>query len=208
MLRTLRDARARRTEPSSRKVAVPMRLAAAAAYVASASAATAWGVAACGARTDLTDPPVAALVVDAAVRPAREAGARCKWSFAPQTTFTVGVGPEALTVGDFNDDGHLDLAVANVASGTVSVLLGSGSGTFGAQSSFVVGNVPGSVAMGDVNGDGYLDLAVANYDSGGGNTVSILLGMGTGSFGPQTTWSSPDRVDGHTMLPSSRSSRS
>ena len=39
--------------------------------------------------------------------------------------------------------------------------------------------VPESVAVGDFNGDGKLDLAVANFYD---NTVSILLGDGTGNF--------------------------
>ena len=38
---------------------------------------------------------------------------------------------------------------------------------------------PASVAIGDINGDGQADLAVANS---GSDTVSILLGNGTGTF--------------------------
>ena len=38
---------------------------------------------------------------------------------------------------------------------------------------------PFGVTLGDFNGDGKLDLAVANEE---GNTVSILLGNGDGSF--------------------------
>ena len=44
--------------------------------------------------------------------------------------------------------------------------------------------VPGVVA-GDFNGDGRIDLAVANQ---GGNTVSVLLGNGDGTFQPQVTY--------------------
>src|SRR5207253_166200 len=62
----------------------------------------------------------------------------------------------------------------------VSVLLGTGSGSFGAATNFAVGTNPTSVAVGDLNGDGKPDLAVANYNSG---NVSVLLGTGTGSFG-------------------------
>ncbi len=48
-----------------------------------------------------------------------------------------------------------------------------------------VGTGPASVAMGDLNKDGKLDLAVTNS---GSNTVSILLGTGTGLFGVPTNF--------------------
>ena len=75
-------------------------------------------------------------------------------------------------MGDFNADGRLDLATANIDANTVSILLGQGDGTFQAAQDFGVGVVPLSVTVGDFNGDGRLDLATANA---GSNTVSILL---------------------------------
>ncbi|MEO8035406.1 MAG: IPTL-CTERM sorting domain-containing protein, partial [Acidobacteriota bacterium] len=95
----------------------------------------------------------------------------------------VGTNPASVVIGDFNGDGRSDLAVANYGSNNVSILLGSGSGTFGAATNFTVGSTPYSVAIGDFNGDGRSDLAVANYNS---NSVSILLGDGNGSFGSAT----------------------
>ncbi|MDY6937026.1 MAG: FG-GAP-like repeat-containing protein [Cyanobacteriota bacterium] len=50
---------------------------------------------------------------------------------------------------------------------------------------FGVGNSPISVKVGDFNGDRQQDLVVANRDA---NTLSILLGDGTGGFGTQTTF--------------------
>src|SRR5204863_51264 len=73
--------------------------------------------------------------------------------------------------------------VANYGSNTVSVLLGTGGGSFGPKTDFAAGGPPYSVATGDLDGDGKLDLAVAN---GSSNTVSVLLGTGTDSFGPKT----------------------
>ncbi len=64
-------------------------------------------------------------------------------------------------VGDFNGDGKSDLAVANANSSNVSVLLGTGTGSFGPATNFSVGSSPRSVAVGDFNGDGKSDLAVA-----------------------------------------------
>src|SRR5262249_97265 len=70
--------------------------------------------------------------------------------------------PHAVAFGYFNGDGIPDLAVANVFSNTVSVLLGNGDGTFQRARNFGVGVGPASVAVGDFNGDGRPDLAVAN----------------------------------------------
>jgi Bacterial Ig-like domain (group 3)/FG-GAP-like repeat len=92
---------------------------------------------------------------------------------------TAGDDPNSVVVGDFNGDGNLDLAVANVYSGTVSIFLGDGKGNFALASSPAAGANPSSVAAGDFNGDGKLDLAVANLSSG---TVAILLGDGKGDF--------------------------
>ena len=74
----------------------------------------------------------------------------------------------------------MDLAVTIPLSNNVSILLGTGTGSFGTATNFAVGSFPISVAVGDFNGDTILDLAVANS---GSNNVSILLGNGTGSFG-------------------------
>ncbi len=94
----------------------------------------------------------------------------------------AGVGhPVSVVADDFNGDGKLDLAVTGDCCPFVSILLGTGAGSFSAATEFAVAdNRPMSVAAGDLNGDGKLDLAVANYTS---NSVSILLGTGTGSFG-------------------------
>jgi hypothetical protein len=77
-----------------------------------------------------------------------------------------------VAVGDFNGDGHADLAVANIASATVSVLIGNGRGGFAAPVNFSAGDYPASVVVADFNRDGQADLAVGNNLS---NTVSVLL---------------------------------
>ena len=100
------------------------------------------------------------------------------------SSFGVGSNPDAVAVGDFNGDGKLDLAVANFASASVSILLGKGDGTFQTAINYGLGSGahhPTSAAVGDFNGDGKLDLAVAN---GGSNDVSVFLGNGDGTFQP------------------------
>ena len=79
-----------------------------------------------------------------------------------QPSNAVGSHPDAIVAGDFNGDGHLDLAVANCGDNTVSVLLGNGDGTFQPQVTYAVGSDPDAIVAGDFNGDGRLDLAVAN----------------------------------------------
>src|SRR2546426_415540 len=98
---------------------------------------------------------------------------------APAGDFAAGMSPSSVAVDDFNRDGKLDLAVANNRSDAVSVLLGSGDGTFQAAVSYSTGTQSWSVAVGDFNGDQVPDLAVANFDS---NNVSILRGLGDGTF--------------------------
>src|SRR5262245_39027516 len=100
-------------------------------------------------------------------------------SFTPVTGFPVGTEPRAVVTADFNNDGRLDLAAANYGAGSVSVLLGNGSGAFGAAITSTAGANPVSIAVGDFNADGKLDLATANE---GDNNVSVLLGNGNGSF--------------------------
>lgn len=88
--------------------------------------------------------------------------------------------PWAITSGDFNGDGILDLAVANAVSSTVTILLGNGDGTFTPTAvSPATGEEPISIVAADFNGDGILDLATSNVTN-----VTVLLGNGNGTFTP------------------------
>jgi len=103
-------------------------------------------------------------------------------SFQDAIDFPTGDSSRMVSVGDFNGDGNLDLAVANSDSNNVSVLLGNGAGNFSEPAQLVAGDTPYYVAVGFLNGDGFLDLAVANINS---NNVSVLLGNGDGTFDPK-----------------------
>jgi Bacterial Ig-like domain (group 3)/FG-GAP-like repeat len=102
---------------------------------------------------------------------------------APGSPFLVGSFPVAVRTGDFNDDGTLDLAVANANDNTVSILLGNGDGTFTAVVPAVPtgGKFPLFLAVADFNQDGFDDIAVSNNGQNA-NTVSVLLGVGDGTF--------------------------
>ena len=102
--------------------------------------------------------------------------------FGTAIAYTSGTGPWGVATADFNKDGISDVVVANYSGGggnTVSVYLGSGTGTLAAQTTFTTATAPIAVATGDFNGDGNMDIAVACYQ---GNAISILLGNGSGGF--------------------------
>src|SRR2546428_725842 len=114
-------------------------------------------------------------------------------SFGAARTFGAGIGPNSVTVGDFNGDGKPDLAVVNrdfnTDLGKGSVLLGNGDGTFQTAVSYGAGSDPGSVTVADFNGDGKPDGAVANQGSDVASSgtytksgVWVLLGKGDGAF--------------------------
>ena len=111
-------------------------------------------------------------------------------NFGTVSQYSTGAGstPYAIAVADVNGDGKLDVLTANYGNSTASVLLGTGTGTFGNAITFSTGNssTPYAIAVADVNGDGKLDVLTANY---GNSTSSVLLGTGTGSFGAATSFS-------------------
>ncbi|MGA3127889.1 MAG: VCBS repeat-containing protein [Candidatus Korobacteraceae bacterium] len=88
----------------------------------------------------------------------------------------------AIVAGDFNNDGKVDLAVADPSTGTTSIWLGNGDGTFTATTATLATGEPDNLAVGDFNGDGNLDLAVSNKSL---NSVTIWLGNGNGTFTTQ-----------------------
>jgi len=98
-----------------------------------------------------------------------------------------------IGLADFNQDGNLDVVASNDSSQKLSVFLGSGDGTLATGTEFSVGGYSNSVDVGDVNGDGNLDLITGNtgYSSG---SVSLLLGLGNGSFGAATNYFEDDSV--------------
>ena len=80
-------------------------------------------------------------------------------------------------LGDFNNDGKLDILTTNYSEQSVSVLLGNGDGTFQARIATSVGFGGDSPLVVDVDGDGNQDILM-----GGTSTLAFLKGTGTGSF--------------------------
>jgi hypothetical protein len=99
-------------------------------------------------------------------------------TFTNVTTLGIGVGagPSSIVAGDFNGDGNLDFAVANLFGNTISVMRGDGSGsTFTAASGSPFntggGTSPAAIAVADFNGDGQLDLAIAESNKNGSTSL-------------------------------------
>jgi hypothetical protein len=87
-----------------------------------------------------------------------------------------------LAVADFNNDGALDIAVADTAAG--SLLLGNGDGTFSAGAPIGASNTL-FFAVADFNGDGKLDL-VSAFNSG--DAIQLFYGNGKGAFTLHSTY--------------------
>ncbi|MBU8932954.1 MAG: VCBS repeat-containing protein [candidate division Zixibacteria bacterium] len=106
-------------------------------------------------------------------------------SFYDEVVYPVGQWPFGICAADFDLDGHIDLATVNETTELqvyVSILMNNSDGTFASFMNYVAGTTGGqpvSIAAADLNGDGYPDLATANN---GDNTVSVLSGVGDGSF--------------------------
>jgi hypothetical protein len=91
------------------------------------------------------------------------------------STAAIGFG-----AADFNRDGNIDLAYVcgSAFVGTVSVLLGDGTGNFSpVPGSLSIGPYASQFTVADFNKDGNPDVAVSHLTT---NQVAILLGDGTG----------------------------
>ena len=94
----------------------------------------------------------------------------------------------AVTTGDFNGDGIIDIAaVAGLINGTfvtnVNILQGNGDGTFHQALSYTTSAAPFTALVADFNGDGRADIVTANNDNGLGDiagSLNILLGVTAG----------------------------
>jgi hypothetical protein len=113
-------------------------------------------------------------------------------TLAVKAVVAVSSTPRAVAVGDFNGDGRTDVAVTSVSgsgstgTGSVTMLLGQGDGTFQTGATVEVGNDVGAVAVGDFNGDCRGDLSVISVNLSGTSTrsITVLLGQGDGTFAP------------------------
>ncbi len=89
---------------------------------------------------------------------------------------------------DLNDDGWLDLTIVNEDTSDLRVFMNQadGQGTFAPYSepTYPVGRGASPSEVADFDGDGRVDLAVLNFSD---NSISVVLGDGTGGFLPSQT---------------------
>lgn len=94
----------------------------------------------------------------------------------------------AVTVGDFNNDGKLDLAVAINPGGSygfITLMPGRGDGTFPTEVTLLAGTVPWGIVAADFNKDGGLDLATNDgTTSGDTGAATVLLNYPVIGFAP------------------------
>jgi len=110
--------------------------------------------------------------------------------------FPTGGNPSQVVVADLTNDGLPDIVVDYADQNFVSVLLNNGDGTFQAPRDYAVGvfGAGNNSTLGDLadykremvianfTSNGIPDIAVLNYES---NDISLLLGLGDGTFLPQ-----------------------
>jgi FG-GAP-like repeat len=101
----------------------------------------------------------------------------------PGSPFPAGHLPNDIAIGDMNNDGNLDLVVANHQSPYLRVFLGNGRGGFqlapGSPVDVHSDPHPHGVVLADFDSDNKLDAAT---DSWGNNQIEIVPGDGTGRF--------------------------
>ncbi|MBE7169199.1 MAG: VCBS repeat-containing protein [Williamsia sp.] len=97
--------------------------------------------------------------------------------FEPRVDFPAGTQPYAVTLGDADGDGKIDLITANSGSNSMSVLRNKHTtgtitaSSFADKADFSTGIYPLGLAMGDLDGDGIAEVATANA---GPNAVSVF----------------------------------
>lgn len=92
-------------------------------------------------------------------------------SFGTKTDYESGNAPVGVALGDFDNDGGDDVAVANSLTPSISIFAGNGDGTLSPKFDLPAGD-PAYPLVSDVDNDGRLDLVVANN---GANNMRVFL---------------------------------
>lgn len=135
-----------------------------------------------------TNPPAISLIRNAGI----EEGDDGKQLKDP-VIMPVSGGPFDLAIGDLNRDGTLDIAVANADGDAITLLFGTGNGSFAAPVDLPFPGNPRGIAIGDFNRDGIPDIVGTKFT---GTTVEVLYGAGDGTFARRLALPSPRGTTG------------
>lgn len=107
--------------------------------------------------------------------------------FGEISLYNVADAAASIEVGDFNEDGLLDVAMTQGDVESVAILIRTAEGGFLPPQEIVLRPLgdpdpyfPRGVATADLDGDGHLDLAIAEFRDLG--VLSVVYGRGDGTF--------------------------
>ncbi|MEZ5331923.1 MAG: FG-GAP-like repeat-containing protein [Thermoanaerobaculia bacterium] len=120
---------------------------------------------------------------DLRVFPNRADGSGLYDDFLQPPNDTGGATPSPSETGDFDHDGHTDVAVANTVGLSVAILLGNGDGTFAPPQVIALPQSARGVAVLDLDGDADLDVAATQLAD---SDLVLLFNNGSGVFGSPT----------------------
>lgn len=115
----------------------------------------------------------------------------------PLDPIPTGAESWSVVAADLNGDESIDLAVANFDTvGSVSILLGDGTGKFLDAGRLPVPAFSTAITAGDLDGDATVDLVVGDSQNEGGDTISVLIGVGDGTFAPYVAYPAGSNPNG------------
>jgi hypothetical protein len=97
-------------------------------------------------------------------------------AFSAPKTYPYDVSLSSFSVGDIDGDGHVDLLLPSLGTGTLHLRLGVGDGTFGAPTApYLLPLTSGIVRLQDLDVDGFADLVMLDSSYKGG--LGIVYGI-------------------------------
>ena len=111
-------------------------------------------------------------------------------TFGSHSTYSMGLqsSPTWVAIANMNNDGWVDLIVANHGTDRLGILYGYDYATFTLHQTYSTGNNSylKFVSVADMNNDNRLDIVVVNRNA---DNIGIFFGDGNGSFPTQITYS-------------------